>query len=229
MTENTGVKALLLVGSPRLAKSTSHALGSYLLSRLQLAGVESEVIFVQSALRSAETQKRLVATVARTDLVILASPLYVDCPPAPVIRLLEVLARGLHEHTRPDHQRLLAIFNCGFPEAHHNDTALAIAERFANEEGFSWVGGLALGGGEPVKNQVLVGGGGMVRNVVHALDMSAEALARGQPVPPRAQDLMREPLMPPALYRAMGNLGWRLQARKQGQLRRLRSRVWSRS
>ena len=66
----------------------------------------------------------------------------------------------------------------------------------------------------------------MVRNVVKALDMAAAALAREEMVPDEAEDLMREPLMPARIYRTMGNLGWRLQARQHGVQRRLRERVW---
>jgi hypothetical protein len=37
---------------------------------------------------------------------------------------------------------------------------------------------------------------------------------------------MREPLMPAVMYRAMGNLGWRMQAREHGVLGKLRRQVW---
>jgi len=220
------MRALLLVGSPRMAKSTSDTLDGYLLDRLQAQGVETEKLYVHRSLKSAEELDALIESVAQCDLLVLAAPLYVDSLPAPVIRLLEILAQRLGEHSRIEGQRLLAISNCGFPEAQHNDTALAIYRRFAYEAGFAWAGGLALGAGEPVKNQSLAAGGGMVRNVVKALDMAAGALAREEMVPREAEDLMRQPLMPAGIYRMMGNLGWRLQARQHGVQRRLRERVW---
>ena len=220
------MRALLLVGSPRLAKSTSDTLGGYLLERLHEAGAETERLYIQRTLRSPEELDALVGAVARSDLLIFASPLYVDSLPAPVIRLLDILAARLDGHTRAPAQRLLAISNCGFPEASHNDVALAMYERFARETGFIWAGGLALGAGEPVKNQSLAAGGGMVRNVVKALDLSAEALIRGEVVGQEAEQLMREPLMPAGMYRFMGNLGWRMQAREHGTLWKLRQRAW---
>ena len=222
----TTMRALLLVGSPRMAKSTSETLGGYLLNRLQAQGVETEKLYVQRSLKSTEKQDALVAAVAQADLVVLAAPLYVDSLPAPVIRVLEVLAQRLNEHSRRQGQRLLAISNSGFPEAHHSDTALAIYKRFAHEAGFAWAGGLALGAGEPVKNQSLADGRGLVRNVTKALDMAAAALARDELLPREAEDLMRQPLMPAGMYRTMGNLGWRLQARQHGVQRKLRQRVW---
>jgi len=222
----TTMRALLLVGSPRMAKSTSETLGGYLLERLGAQGLETEKLYVQRELRSADKLDALVAAVAQADLVVLAAPLYVDNLPAPVIRVLEVLAQGLDGHSRRQGQRLLAISNSGFPEAQHNDTALAVYQRFARETGFVWAGGLALGAGEAVKNQSLENGAGMVRNVVKALDMAAASLARGETVPREAEDLMRQPMMPAGMYRTMGNLGWRLQARQHGMQRKLRQRVW---
>jgi hypothetical protein len=160
--------------------------------------------------------------------VIFASPLYVDSLPAPVIQLLETLAVRLPEVERPAGQRLAAISNCGFPEAEHNNTALAIYEQFARATGFEWAGGLALGGGEPVKSQPLNEGSqsGMARNVVMALDLAANGLAEGASVGAEAEALMGEPLMPAGLYRFMGNMGWRLEAVKNGVFLKLRQRLW---
>ena len=57
-------------------------------------------------------------------------------------------------------QLFTAIANCGFPEALHNTTALAICEVFARQAGFEWAGSLSLGGGEAVNGQPLVQAGG---------------------------------------------------------------------
>ena len=220
------MKALLLVGSPRKGKSASETLGAYLLGQLETRGVETEKAYVYPALKSAEKLDTLTAAVAGADLVILSAPLYVDSLPAAVTKLLEALASDLDQYERPDGQQFLAISNCGFPEAQHNDVALAISRRFAQETGFVWAGGMALGAGEAVKGRSLAESGGMTRNVVAALDLAASALAEGKRVPQEAQDLIAQPLMPAWLYRTMGNLGWRIQARRHGTQRQLRKQVW---
>lgn len=222
------MNALLLVGSPRKGRSASKALGGYLLDQLAAYQVETDEAYVYSALKIEEQMQFLVATIAQADLVILAAPLYVDSLPAAVIRFLEILAQQLDDHPRPETQRLVAISNSGFPEAHQNDLALEIYRRFARETGFEWAGGLAMGAGEAIKGRPLVESGGMARNVMAALDQAAEALAAGQPVPPEARALMAEHMMPGWIYRLMGNLGWRLQARKYGNLGKLRRRHWRR-
>jgi hypothetical protein len=190
--------------------------------------MEVQKLYGHRALKSAEELNHLTSTVADSELVIVASPLYVDSLPAPVVRLLETLATGLEAYDRPAGQRFAAISNSGFPEAEHNDTALATYEQFARATGFQWAGGLALGGGEPVKNQSLEEGSqsGMARNVVRSLDLAADRLAEGGSIGPEAENLMREPLMPAVLYRFMGNMGWRFEAVKNGVFSKLRQRLW---
>jgi multimeric flavodoxin WrbA len=220
------MKALLLIGSPRKAKSVSETLSAYLLEQLEARGVATDKRYVHSALKSEGATEDLVGAVAAADLVILAAPLYVDSLPAPVIRLLEILARRLGDHERPAGQRFMALVNCGFPEAHHNDVALAIYRRFAREAGFAWVGGLGLGAGEAFKGRALAQSGGMARNVIAALDLAAEALVGGQPLPPEAGALMARPTIPAGIYRIMGGLGWWLQARPHGTQWKLSRKVW---
>lgn len=69
--------------------------------------------------------------------------------------------------------------------------------------------------------------GGMARHVISALDRTAHALAQGQPLPQDAVTLMAKPLMPAFFYRLMGNLGWHLQARKQGAFGHLRAQPFA--
>jgi multimeric flavodoxin WrbA len=220
------MRVLLLVGSPRKGNSASETLGAYLLDGLADRGASVERRYVYPAVKAANKLETLVAATVRADLVILAAPLYLDSLPAPVIQLLEILAQRLEEQDRPEGQQFMAIVNCGFPEAHHNDVALAIYRRFAGEAGFVWAGGMAVGGGEPLKGRRLAESGGMGRNVRAALDLAAEALAEGLPVPEEAQLLISEPLMPAWLYRTMGQVGWWFQARKYGNQWKLRARFW---
>lgn len=91
-------------------------------------------LYLHTVLGSPEKVKALLDAVDGADLVTLAFPLYVDSLPAPVIEGLE---RAAHRRGRERTRRQLftAIANCGFPEAHHNATALAICDRFAREAG----------------------------------------------------------------------------------------------
>jgi len=219
-------RALLLVGSPRLLKSTSHSLGSYLCERLGAESIPSDTICLHTVLRSQEKMQALLDAVDGSDLLILTFPLYVDSLAAPAIEALERIAE--HRKSPPAGGKLFAaVANCGFPEAHQNATALAICGTFAQQAGFEWAGGLALGGGEMVGGMPLEQAGGKTLRIRKSLDLAAEALARAQPIPAEAQNLMAKPVIPHWLYRFMGDMHWKKQAKGYGVKASLRDRPYS--
>ena len=160
-------------------------------------------------------------------IVILAFPLYVDGLPYLVTQALEQIAARRDNETDIQRPLFLAISNCGFPEAAHNATALAICRQFADEAGFAWAGGLALGQGGALAGRPLAEVGGMAHNVVAALDLAAAALAAGQPAPEEAVALMARPFIPARAYMLMGDLGWLMQARQNRVVTRLAARPFA--
>ena len=218
--------SLLLIGSPR-RRSTSESLGGYLLERLAEKGFETERLHLHRILKSKAVRDELLTATDRADLVILASPLYVDCLPYPVIEALETLAAHRQERQPRQGQRLLALLNCGFPEVEHNATALDICHQFAREAGFEWAGGLALGGGGAINGRPLAQVQGLARHAIRALELAAEALAQGQPVPPEAVALMAKPLVPTWLYVRAAHLNWKRAARKYGVQKQLEARPYT--
>ena len=217
--------AVLLVGSPRTRKSTSASLGGYLFEQLSTRGVETVTIHLYTSLNSPERMEKLYALLNSADLVVLAFPLYVDSLPAPVISALERIA--VHRSGHPDRPRFAAIANCGFPEVHHNDAALAICAEFAGSVGFKWMGSLALGGGEGlIHGMPLNEMDGRAIPLKKSLDLAAEALANGEPVPQSSRDLLANPIIPSWMYKIFGGFGWRQQARRYGVQSRLRSRPY---
>lgn len=209
MTEK---KALLLVGSPRgVEKSTSGRLGGQLLDALGKRGLRTDRLHVHEAVRSSQGLETALDAVATADLVVLSLPLYVDSFPAPVIAFLEHIAlRG----TGRWRVQFALVIQCGFPEKEQNETAIAIARRFASEVGWSWLGALAIGGLETY--------GG---STTEALDRVAEAIAAGHEIP---HVYLRKP-MPAWLYRVGGNMMWRRAAKKHGTAGKLRARPYDES
>lgn len=45
-----------------------------------------------------------------------------------------------------------ALVNCGFPEPEHTRTAFSIGRHFAAAAGYTWSGGLPLGGGGAINS-----------------------------------------------------------------------------
>ena len=220
------MRALLVVGSPRGKASTSLALGSRLLRRLEAHGFVVEETAVAAVLGSSERRHALYRAADAADIVIVAFPLYVDQLPAPLIQTLELLAdrrqgaMGATPWPGPLVQRLVAVVQCGFPETHQNRPAVDIMRRYAKEAGFRWAGALALGMGGAVGRRLPDKPRGMLRNVVKALDLAAASLAAGGDVPEDAAALMAEPLMPRWFYILAANWGFRSRMRKSGARKR---------
>ena len=214
-------RALLLVGSPRGRKSTSHSLGEHLLEKLAAQGIATGTILLQTAVATCERTKDLIAQVDAADLVVLAFPLYVDSLPSPAIEALESLVD--FRQGSSDKKRFAAIANCGFPEAFHNDVALSQCRLFAPQAGMEWAGCLALGAGEgQVHGEPLKKLGATVRSVARVLDQAASHLARGEAIPPELQKSWNRPFIPSWLYRTIGSVIWHLQARRWEARHKLR-------
>jgi hypothetical protein len=152
------------------------------------------------------------------------------CAPEPVMRMPRAIQNSRVEpQSGPKgRRRLAALINCGFPEAVHCDTALAILECFARRVEFEWAGGLALGGGASIDGRSLELRGGMTRNVRVGLDEAADALLRGEPIPPSAVAQLAKPMIPARLYTGIASLGWRWQALRHGVHRQLGERPYGR-
>ena len=217
----TDRRALLIVGSPKTKESsTSGVLGGYLLDGLKGHGWETESLTLCANLNRPEGEEELLSAVGRAQLVMLAFPLYVDALPYLVTKALAVMAE---RRRATNAKRLVAIVNSGFPETHQNSVAMAICREFAAQTGFTWAGGLALGGGGVIGGQPLAEtkrSGPTAKYVAAALDMTAAALAEGLPVPADAVKMFSKNRIPWVLWRPlyswMGGRGFEKLAAKNG-------------
>jgi Predicted flavoprotein len=214
-------RAVLLVGSPRTKKSTSASLGGYLFEQLEARGIETRTIQDYTSLYLQERMNAMYEAIDNADLVVLAFPLYVDSLPAPVTAALEKIAA--HRKGNPSPLRFAAIANCGFPEAHHNNTALAICAEFTRQNDFTWMGSLALGAGEGIVHGIPLNElDGRAIPLKKALDLTTEAFASGNPIPQSARDLFAKPIIPNWMYTLQGQFGWQQQAKQYGMQKELK-------
>ncbi len=188
------MKALLLVGSPRL-RGRSAFLGAALVGHLETQGVE--VLTFNLVQEHQDSWQKVAKALSGADLVILSAPIYVDTLPAPATAFLERFSG------RVSGKKLAALLNCGYPERYHNDAALAVCRQFALQSGCVWLGGLTLG---------MAGislGKGLSRAVNRGMEMAARAMAQGQPIPPQAAEYAGRPAVPLAAYAYVLNRNFR--------------------
>jgi hypothetical protein len=223
---NTGKRVLLLVGSAKHPHSTSESLGMYLIGKLYEHGYESETLFIHKSLKSDDRRNALLTAINQADIIVMAFPLYVDCLPYLVIRNMELIAKDRQEKGNLMEQSLLCIVNNGFPEAHQNDTAIAICRKFARETGFKWAGGLALGAGEVISGRPLLDVKRMARYVIKSLNLTADALTAGESVPQEAIKIMAKPLIPLWMYLLLGGMRWKRDSKKHGVQKKLYDRPY---
>lgn len=218
-------KAILLIGSPKQKASTSEALGSYLLNCLEEKGFITERMVIYRLIEDT-TNHSVISALTQVDLIILSSPLYIDCLPYPVTRFFEILSKEWRPNEISRRTRFMSIVNCGFPEAFHNDTAIAICRKFAQNNKMEWVGGLSLGGGGAIDGRPLQLIRGLTRNVIKALKLAANELADDLPISNKAKSLMAKSLVPDWLYLIIGQIGWKYQAKKNGVQKALDARPY---
>ncbi|WP_243311944.1 NADPH-dependent FMN reductase [Fundidesulfovibrio agrisoli] len=213
-------RVLLLAGSPR-AGGVSLMLGRELLERMAALDFATEVrtLRVSGLLDAQEGRARLHAAFAWADTVVLSAPVYVDSPPAQVLKALEFLAAEPWRGDEP--KRFCALFCCGFPEASHTAICLDVSRIFARKAGLEWAGGLGFGGSGALGGQSLAARGRMAAPVARALDMAAQALTDGRPVPPEARELAAKPLIPKPLYLFLAESGFLSLAWKSRTITRL--------
>lgn len=206
--------AAIVVGSAKVkGTSVSENLARALADRLGRRGVETRLHFAVEFLRDSPAAVAAAQAIAATDLFLLVTPLYFDALPALATHALELVARA----GASSHARFALLVNCGFPEPEHNRTALELGAHFARAAGFAWAGGLPLGAGGVVDPRVPIDEqGGPREHIKRALDAAAVSLAEGGSVPPEALEAMVESALPDAVYRLLGDLGWRYQAWQHG-------------
>lgn len=151
--------------------------------------------------------------ILEADVLILAFPLYVDGPPAGMLRCMEALRAAGTPQEKP--LRVFALVNCGFYEGLHNRVCLEIVENLCISLGARYCGGIGIGTGEMIRAmQAVPEQAGIRRPIFSALNAAAEALARADGA--LHENIYTQHALPRFLYKVLGESGWRKQVRKNG-------------
>jgi len=221
---------LLLIGSPRIERSTSHAIGKFLVEKLEEKGLVSEEAFAIHSVNTREGTEKLLDFIDNADIIILATPLYVDSFPSPTIKALEII----HEHRKAvspaKSQLFVTIINSGFPEKEHMDIAIKIIRNFAEASNFAWGGGIRVGWGMALNGEPLNEKKGMTRKLTRGLSLASINLSTGQPISEEAEELASTLFIPLFLAKTMtrlfGKRGWNKLAKENNANQKMYDRPY---
>jgi hypothetical protein len=215
-------RAVLWVGSAKPHRmSTSEALGTAVIRRLESRGWKCRTLHAAKVTKLGRADSPQLVEAARSaSLLIAASPVYVDCLPALVLKGLGDLVDAAGSGAAP---ALLPIVQCGFPEPTHTRPAVEILAHAASRAGWAWAGHLAFGGGGFIDGAD-IDASRRFRSLQTAFDQVADALDAGEPVPADLTSALSAPLLNPTVYRWMGDVGWLSQSIRHHAL----SELWER-
>jgi len=215
-------RAILLIGSPKGKKSSSASLGTYLLTKIKKYDIAAETVHLHTEISTETKRIKFLEKIDEADYIILAAPLYVDTMPAKVIKALSLIAENKEKFNQDNAdsgktKSFTVIVNCGFPEAEQNKTALKVYEQFAEEAGFKYLGGVAIGMGGAVSGKSLAEMGGMAEDLIKGLDQAADDIVRNHRLSDSVIEKTSKPMISQKwLYTLVGNLNWRFQAFQNG-------------
>lgn len=217
-------RAVILHGSVReAAHSTSRAIAEAMADALNVGGCTAvEIVHVNNFARVGTAPQQAAQKLAEADLLIIASPLYVDTLPALTMRALEMVrdVRRVADRgslIKPAAPRVAAIINCGFPEAAQTRFALSLVREFAREAGYGFAGGWGIGEAEVIHGRPLTAAGRMARHVYEAILAAGTALAQGHPVDDAIVAEGSKPMMPHSALRMIGTMQWYWERHRLGQ------------
>lgn len=220
-------RAILLIGSPKGKNSSSASLGGYLLKKIEEYEIEVETVHIHSEISTKAKTDLFLEKIKETDIIILAAPLYVDTLPAKVIKALSLIAENMNtintnSGDSKNSKSLIAVVNCGFPEAEQNEIALKIYEQFAKEAHFKYLGGIAVGMGGAVSGKYLSEMGRMTEDLIKGLDQAAEDIVRNKKLSDFVIENTSKPMISQKwLYTLVGDFFWKFQALKNGVYRKM--------
>jgi NAD(P)H-dependent FMN reductase len=204
---------VMIVGSPRLKRSTSYSIAYYLKNGLTAYDWTIEILFAHQAFDNETKMNELQEKTKNADIIGIIFPLYVDGIPGPLVHILEQL--NTQEKKNTD-QKIFTIVNSGFPEPHHSKLAVDMIEQFAREYSSQFIGGYTIGAGGVVGGMPIEQIKNRSKRLVTALDLTIKSLGKNQTLSDEAKQILSKPIFSKTLYNMFANLGWKPRAKKNG-------------
>ena len=188
---------VLVIAGSRRPKSNTGAIVRDLESRLAAAGQTAVVWRVPKWSAGVEATDEALEKLAGADAVVLVAPSYLDELPAVTQRLLEDVWERRAE-LRGHAPLFYGIAHSGFPEPIQRRAELRSMRFFAEQMGWTWMGGVGFGGTSPIDGRPLDEAGMFSRQLRKVLPLAAADIAAGRPFSPRDDPSLREVPVPDA-------------------------------
>ena len=132
-----------------------------------------------------ESTGEALEKLAGADVVVLVAPSYLDELPAVTQRLLEDVWERRAE-LRGHAPRFYGIAHSGFPEPIQRRAELRSMRFFAEQMGWTWMGGIGFGGTSPIDGRPLEQAGWFSKQLRKVLPLAVADIAAGRPFSPEA-------------------------------------------
>jgi len=174
---------VLIVDGSRRPKSNTGAIARELQAQLELAGQAAHLSRVPKWGAGPEATGEALQKLAAADAVVLVAPSYLDELPAVTQRLLEDVWERRAE--LDSHAPLFyGIVHSGFPEPVQRRAELRSMRFFAQQMGWTWMGGIGFGGTSPIDGRPLEVAGMFSRQLRKVLPLAVADIAAARSFSP---------------------------------------------
>ncbi|MFO8034199.1 MAG: hypothetical protein R6U88_03405 [Candidatus Bipolaricaulota bacterium] len=205
-----------VVAASNRRNSNSAAIGRYLAGKLSAAKVPTRSIDVADKGGLVGNFVPAVELVAGCRHAVLVASLYHDTINYMATATQEAWADRAPCGPNGRRPQFSAIIHSGYPEPVHTKIALDICRRFASEVDWTWGGGFTAGATSTIGGHDLDSVGPMGRNLRRALELSAQAIAAGNPIPEQAERAAARAVLPAWLFIPLANWAIRREAKRTG-------------
>lgn len=210
------MKIAVINGSPKKNHGATRNILDIIKSMIQ--GDMEEFSAIDYLYKSDAVCENAIDQILSADVLLIASPLYVDALPMPLITFLQSIEKKakVKKHSII---KVYGIIHCGFFDAIQNKVALEILQHFCVKSEFKWQYGLGIGAGVLIDSKKDLTKGPMI-NIHEALQALSKAMMSDSIE--KSEDVFVQPSIPRFAYLIGGNIGWKMQAKSFSTKRKLR-------
>ncbi|MFP4698684.1 MAG: NAD(P)H-dependent oxidoreductase [Eubacteriales bacterium] len=180
-------KIVALLGSTRI-NSSSKSMIEYLEEKFYSHQIEVVIYQAHKIHKNKKMFKSMLEQIIDSELFIICAPVYIDGISFSLTSVLEQIY-DTEDRKHLGRKKCMAIIHSGFPETQHREAGIEICHCFSETMEFDWQGGFGFGISSIVEGKSLNENRKMTKWIRKTLDITAEAIIKGEKIPSTAFDL----------------------------------------